>query len=352
MPAVHSIPDDRRLELTCTAWADAPRLEVRSVEVPVAMAHEVLVRVAATSVNPIDVRRATGYGRRLLRVKGAATLPVVLGNDLAGVVEAVGSRVSAFVPGQRVFGLVGTGRAGGAHASHVLVPQDQLVVVDEPVPFDLLAVLPYSFTTMWRAVASTGLAPANARGRRVLINGANGGLGRLALQLLRTWGSRASAICALGTREECLALGADRAIERSTEAIESLPVDFDVTLNFGGWHDDSLLVAHLKRDALGHATTVHPLLDNFDRLGWVRGAIASRREWRRMQSLVAAYAPNARYGWTVFKPDRPALEALGELVTARRLGLPVGIASALEDAAVAFAHVAAGKPGRAVLLTA
>ena len=82
-------------------------------------------------MNPIDVKRAAGYGRRLLGLKGAATLPVVLGNDIAGVVQEVGPGVSRFSRDQAVFGLVGTGRAPGAHASHVLVPQEQLVAAPD-----------------------------------------------------------------------------------------------------------------------------------------------------------------------------------------------------------------------------
>ena len=87
---------------------------------PCARKGEVVVRVEASSVNPIDVKRAGGYGRRLLRLKGAGTFPLVLGNDIAGVVESVGEGVGDWRPGDRVMGLVPTGK-GGAHATHVAV---------------------------------------------------------------------------------------------------------------------------------------------------------------------------------------------------------------------------------------
>ncbi|HEY2189025.1 MAG TPA: alcohol dehydrogenase catalytic domain-containing protein [Caldimonas sp.] len=352
MQSTDSLEHDLRRELICTAWAEPARLVVRQSAVPIAGPGQVLVRVEATSVNPIDAKRAAGYGKRLLGLKRAATLPVVLGNDFAGVVEAWGSGVSAFEIGERVFGVVATGRGGGAHASHVIVPQEQLVRVLGHASSASLAVLPYSFTTMWLAVASTGLQRANAAGKRVLINGANGGLGRLAMHVLREWGCRVTAICATGTRDDCLALGAELAIERSADAIASLPDLFDVVLNFGGWDDEALLASLLKSDALGHATTVHPLLANFDRFGWLRGALASRREWKRMRSRVAAHAPNARYAWTVFRPDRAALDALAQLVASRPFGLPVGLAVPFEQASAAFEHIVRGRPGRAVLLPA
>jgi NADPH:quinone reductase-like Zn-dependent oxidoreductase len=338
-----------RRELICAGPATPPRLQVRTRESPRPRAGQVLVRVHATSVNPIDVRRASGYGRRLLGLKGAASFPLVLGNDVAGVVAAVGASVSRFAAGQRVFGVVPTGKQGGAHASHVLVPQEQLSPAPDAVEFAVLGTLPYSFVTMWLAVRSTGLDPTNARGKRVLINGASGGLGRLCLQLLREWGSDTTAVCGPGRSGECLSAGAVHAVERGATAIGSLPANFHVVLNFGSWDDDAALASRLGPDALGHATTVHPLLALFDRFGWWRGALACRRQRGAMQSAVRSRAPAAHYAWTLFKPDRQALDVLEAGVCQGKFSLPVGIRVSLEEASAAFAHVAAGKPGRALL---
>ena len=96
-------------------------------------------------------------------------------------------------------------------------------------------------------------------------------------------------------------------------------------------------------------TTVHPLLANFDRLGWLRGALASRREWRAIRAVGARKAPQARYGWTLFKPDAEALEVLAAGLRERRFSLTVGFRASLEDASAAFEHVTMGKAGRAVL---
>jgi D-arabinose 1-dehydrogenase-like Zn-dependent alcohol dehydrogenase len=339
-----------RRELVCTEPSTPPRLAVRMREAPRVAAEQVLVRVEATSVNPIDAKRAGGYGRRLLGLKGAATFPLVLGNDVAGTVEAVGAGVSRLAPGQRVFGLLATGKDGGAHASQVVVPQEQLVEAPEDFDPQALAVLPYSFTTMWLAVRSTGLVAGNATGVRVLVNGASGALGRLALQLLSAWGSVVTAICGNGTADDCLAAGAERAVERGPATIAALPSEFQIVLNFGSWDDDLPLASRLAADALGHATSVHPLLANFDRLGWLRGALASRCEWKAGRSAVARRAQKARYSWTLFKPDREALDVLAAGVRERRFSLPVASCSPFQHASAAFAHVAMGKGGRAVLL--
>ena len=162
-----------RRELVCLAPSDPPRLQVRLRDKPRPGKGEVLVRVGASSVNPIDAKRAAGYGRRLLRVKGAADFPCVLGNDVAGFVEALGPGAEDFGLGDRVFGLVATGARGGAHTSHVVLPQRQLLRAPAGIELEALAVIPYCFTTMFLAVRSTGLAPSNAPGRRVLVNGAS-----------------------------------------------------------------------------------------------------------------------------------------------------------------------------------
>jgi NADPH:quinone reductase-like Zn-dependent oxidoreductase len=345
-----SAEETMRRELACVEAAMPPRLIVRRVEVPHARDGEVLVRVHAASVNPIDVKRADGYGRRLLGLKGAARFPLVLGNDVAGTVETTGPGVTRFARGQRVFGLLATGRAGGTHASHVVMPQDMLLPAPDDADLTALAVIPYSFTTMWLALRSTGVTRSNAKRARVLINGATGGLGRLALQVLQPWGSRITAICGSGQCQTALDLGAESAIERSPRCIESLPTNFDVVLNFASWNADALLASRLGVRAMGHATTVHPLLDNIDRLGWLRGPLASRREWKRVHAIVASRAPKARYAWTLFKPDPVALEALAESIRSRGLALPIGVAVPLENAIAAFDHVSTNQPGRAVLL--
>ncbi len=339
-----------RRELICTAPTTPPQFEVRRAELPRPGRGEVLVRVLASSVNPIDAKRAAGYGQRLLALKGAGRFPLVLGNDLAGQVLAVGPGVSQFTAGQQVFGLLATGRAGGAHATHVLVPQQQLMLADKNSPPSALAALPYSFVTMWLALNGAGLSLSNARQARVLINGASGGLGRLALQLLTAWGSRLTTICGRGQRQLGLDMGAEHSIERGPGNIESLPKDFDAVLNFGSWDDEALLSSRLGPKALGQATTVHPLLGHVDRLGLLAGAWASRKDWRAARARVSARAPGARYAWTVFKPDREALEALATSLRERRIALPVGVALSLDQAELAFEHVSAGRPGRAVLL--
>jgi hypothetical protein len=93
--------------------------------------------------------------------------------------------------------------------------------------------------------------------------------------------------------------------------------------------------------------TLHPMLANFDELGWIRGIPKTLSDKRRHR---AALPKNGRYVWTVFKPEKLALQELRELVEQRRVGLPIAVRERLAGAAQAFDHVKKGRRGRALIL--
>ena len=334
--------------LFCIAPARPAQLEVRLIEMPKPRAGEVLVAQRASSINPIDAKRAAGYGKRLLSLRGAGRFPLVLGNDVAGIVQEAGPGASDLKPGTLVFGLKPTG-ASGAHASHVAVPRQWLRTAPAGSDPVALGALPYSFTTVWLAMEGAGLSAKTARGRKVLVSGAAGGLGQLALQLLRHWGAVVTAVDLQRNLDRCAGLGAAALVARESAAMVLLPADFAAILNFASWEDDALLAGYLDRDALGYATTVHPLLGNFDRHGFLKALWTTRRQKAAGRATVKARSESARYAWTVFRPSGAALDALAEGVSEGWLQLPIGIAATLDDASAGFAHVEAGKPGRAVL---
>lgn len=333
--------------LLCLSPADPPVFSLEAIPVPRPAKGEVVLRVEAAAVNPIDVKRAGGYGQRLLKLKGAGKFPLVLGNDVAGVVESVGAGVSGWRPGDRAFGLVPTGK-GGAHASHVAVEARWLRPFVDGHDARSLAVLPYTFTTLWQALGKAGIGEGNAEGLEVLVHGASGGLGRLAIQLLVRWGAKVTAICSTANLDSCREHGATSVWDRMRQPLSGLPQRYDAALNFGTWADEERLIGALKQGALGVACTVHPLLANFDSYGWLGGAWQTRRDLRRCKALAAA--KGARYGWAVFKPEDEALDALQRLLGEGALALPVGIAVPLSAAGQAFDHVARQLPGRALLL--
>lgn len=338
-----------RLELRAQPADPGFELDLREAPIPEPRRGHVLVRVRAASVNPIDVKRAQGYGRRLLSLKGATRYPVVLGNDFAGEVQATGEGVTNWRAGQRVFGVLDTGRQGGTHATHICVPEQRLLMAPPGKTFDELAVLPYSYATMRLALRGAGLTPELASGRRILVNGASGALGQLALGLLSRWNGIVTAVCGAGREATCLSNGAAEAFARGPGVFAALS-PFDATLNFGSWEDERALIGRLAPKAIGHATTVHPLIAHFDQLGWFKGALANRRSWTECRNEARATNARTRYSWTLFRPDMQALMQLEEEVSAGRIKLPVAMTQTLADAAVAFTHAKQGRPGRAVLV--
>jgi NADPH:quinone reductase-like Zn-dependent oxidoreductase len=278
---------------------------------------EVEIAVEAASVNPIDVRRAAGYGRRLLSLMGASRFPMTLGNDFAGVVAAVGSgRASGFAIGERVYGVKPPSR-DGTHASHVLVKAAHASKAPANRELQELAALPYCFVTMWLAAARAGV-------------------------------TRQTAIAKASDLPACLEAGAAKAVERERNPFANLRGAFDATLNFATWDDEANLLSCLRKGALGHATTVHPLMQNFDEGGWVAGALRTIQQKRNMRDALPARTGN--YAWVLFRPGREALPEMARLVELGRLSLPIGTRAPLRDAPKAFDQVRSHAPGRALLI--
>lgn len=309
---------------------------------------EIEVKVEASSVNPIDVRRRSGYGKTLFSLLGAARMPLVLGNDFVGIVTAVGRGVAGLREGDAVFGAMPPSSAG-PHASHVVLRAEHAAPRPAGMDASVLASLPYNFLTVSRALADAGIdGGADIRGREVLVHGASGGLGLIAVRSLASRGARVTAVSGSAGIDACRQAGAAVILDRHRQPLRDLPRHFAVTLNFANWDDEAALLRLLAPDAIGHATTVHPMLGNLDRHGLLRGGLATMRQKRQMRAM----APRgARYAWTIFAPDSRALAYL-----ANHADLYADLAGhkefSLSQVEFAHRHVEQRQPGRAVVLPA
>jgi NADPH:quinone reductase-like Zn-dependent oxidoreductase len=333
--------------LSCLGPAEGGRLVVVQQSHVDPKPKEIGVDVAAAAVNPIDVLRANGYGRRLLSLIGAGKFPLTLGNDFAGTVYAVGSQVGGFKTGDRVYG-VKPASANGTHASQVTVKAAHALHAPAGSGFEQLAVLPYCFVTMWLAVRGAGLSTQNAHGKKVLVHGAAGGLGRLALQMLSHWGAEVTAIAWPQDFQACRLVGAVATIDGAQSPFSELAGQFDATLNFASWDDDAALLKCLREQALGHATTVHPMLRNIDEGGFVGGILRTIKGKKRQRALLPKGVKN--YVWVTFRPDPGALAELERLAKNQSISLPVGQRAPLENGKEAFDHVRGRGAGRALIL--
>jgi reticulon-4-interacting protein 1, mitochondrial len=308
---------------------------------------ELRIRVATAGINPIDCARRTGYGRRMMALLGAAKFPLVLGNDFAGVVDAVGPDVLGWQIGDPVFGCKAASRAG-THAEFVTVPASQVLRLPESLSPDRAAAVPYSFVTAHRLVAA-GLRTAqdDCRGRRVLVHGGLGSVGSFAVGLLAQAGASVDISDRAPSPEDAEARGAAHAIDLTKLAPGALLGSYDAILNCARFEDEEALIPMLKRGG-SFAPIVHPLLATLDEYGWLRGGLRARGLWRRQANRVEA-AGGERYRWVLFQPDAKAFAALDRMA-ARGLLMP-RIADVLDarDAAAAYALMATGLRGKLVL---
>lgn len=216
-------------------------LEVVEVESPTASdlgPDEVLVAVAAAGVNPIDVMTRTGGG---MAATGAITLPFTPGWDVAGTVRAVGAGATGLAPGQRVLGLARFPREGAAYAERVIVPAVDLVPTPEILTDEQAGAFPMAAMTAWQAFTDTASVEA---GQRVLITGAGGGVGHLAVQLARHLGAHVIALASEGKHAWLRELGADETIDyRDATAVAALEGTADIALSLAAGSRDAALRA-------------------------------------------------------------------------------------------------------------
>ncbi len=212
----------------CYGAADVVRIE--SIERPVPSDHGVLVRVHATSINPLDwhfmrgepyiVRTSSGWG---------APKDTSMGTDFAGTVEAVGKLVTRFKPGDQVFG---TGHA--AFAQYLRTPEDAVVALKPAnLSFEQAAAVPVAGITALQALRDAGQLRA---GQKVLINGAGGGVGTFAVQIAKAMGADVTAVTNAGSLELVRSLGADHVIDYGREDFTLGTTRYDLILDMSGNH--------------------------------------------------------------------------------------------------------------------
>jgi NADPH:quinone reductase-like Zn-dependent oxidoreductase len=201
-------------------------IELREVETPAIDDDQVLVRVHASSVNPVE-----WYGVNpmfFIRIMGGLRRPRKpnLGADLAGRVEAVGKAVEELQPGDEVFGSSGYSWAEYAPAREV-----KLVRKPPNVSFDEAGAVAVAGLTALQAVRDHGKVQP---GQKVLINGASGGVGTFAVQLAKVFGADVTAVCSTRNVDQSAALGADRVCDYTREDFTRMPERHDVMLDVVG----------------------------------------------------------------------------------------------------------------------
>ena len=205
-------------------------LGLEDIDRPVPTDNQVLVKVHAASVNPLDWHNLRGspYIMRLGTGLGAPKNSR-LGVDFAGVVEAIGKNVTKFKPGDAVFGGV-----TGAFGEYVVVSQDRAIVqMPENATFEQAASLPIAAITALQALRDKGQVEP---GQKVLINGASGGVGTFAVQIARSMGAEVTGVCSTRNVDLVRSLGADHVFDYTQEDYTKSGQQFDVIVDMVSNH--------------------------------------------------------------------------------------------------------------------
>src|SRR5687768_11478257 len=208
-------------------------LQIRDVEKPIPKDNEVLIRIHAASVNPLDwhFMRCTPYLGRVLFGIRKPRVPR-LGVDVAGVVEAVGRKVTGFQSGDAVFGT-----CNGAFAEYACTKESTLIKKPGNVTFEQAASIPVAALTALQGLRDKGQVKP---GQQVLINGASGGVGTFAVQIAKWLGAEVTGVCSTRNVELVRSLGADHVVDYTREDFTLGPRRYDVLFDVVGsrsWGD-------------------------------------------------------------------------------------------------------------------
>jgi NADPH:quinone reductase-like Zn-dependent oxidoreductase len=213
-----------------TKYGSPEVLQIMDVEKPVPKDNQVLVKVHAASVNAMDYRRfeKASFLDRFMEEVVIKAINKVLGADVAGTVEAVGSTVTEFQPGDAVFGV-----APSAFAEYVCNRADRFALKPANVSFAAAAAVPVAAFTALQGLRDKGQIQS---GQKVLIDGASGGVGTFAVQIAKTFETEVTAVCSPRNLDMARSIGADHVIDYTQEDFTKNGQHYDLILAVNGYH--------------------------------------------------------------------------------------------------------------------
>ncbi|XP_025407138.1 reticulon-4-interacting protein 1 homolog, mitochondrial [Sipha flava] len=329
---------------------------------------DVLVRVRASSVNPIDVLMAEGYGQVLLgRIRQAKNMslcrpvefPLTLGRDFSGEVVATGIDVPAvdFTVGDSVMGVVAPYQQG-CHAELVVAPAAQVIKKPKHMSDEEASSLLYTGLTAWCALkVSGGLYVLNASGKNVLVLGGSGGVGNCAIQILKSWGAKVTTTCSTNAINLVKGLGPDNVIDYTTEDAHKQIEQFgkyDLILDAAGIPYDSInkYMPLLKCWSFsGFITLRSPILHNTDSYGMIAGMLKNAYDLVVPNIVSGAVFKGSSIRWGTFMPLESGIKELAQLAEEKKLVVPIDSVFEFADMKDAFKKVKNGHIRGKVVVT-
>lgn len=328
--------------LILTAYGKAGALALAEVARPIVAPGEILVRVHAAGINPVDNAIVKGEFKPLLKF----ALPAVMGSDLAGVVVEAGAGVTRFKVGDAVFASVfDTGR--GALAELVAVPEQMAAHKPANLDFVQAASIPMVGLTAWQAFHEH--APVKP-GQKVFIPAGSGGIGTFAIQLAKQLGAHVATTTSTGNVALVRSLGADDVIDYKQQQFTEVLQGYDTVL--GTVRGDGLEQAlHILRPGSRVVSLIGPPTAEFARkrgmnlvFRFVMGLLS-----RKIKGL--AKRRGAHYSFMFIRPDGAQLAQIGQLLETGRIRPVIDRVFPLAQAQDALAYLAQGRARGKVVVT-
>jgi NADPH:quinone reductase-like Zn-dependent oxidoreductase len=245
--------------IVISAYGNEDVLDYVEVERPEPKADEVLVKVRVAAVNPADWKIRDGMGESF-----GLKLPLILGGDIAGTVEAVGVEVESFKPDDAVYGMTLSGGFSGAYAEYALAKADAIAPKPESLNFEEAAAIPIGALTAWQAIFDVANLSC---GQKILITGASGGVGSMAAQLAKAKGAfvigTASGKNELFVRD----LGADEFVDYTKQNFEEVVKDVNVVFDTIGSDTQEQAFQTLKQGGFLVSSAGTPSAEKAEELG-------------------------------------------------------------------------------------
>ncbi|KAK7086572.1 Reticulon-4-interacting protein 1, mitochondrial [Halocaridina rubra] len=323
---------------------------------PISKPGDLLIKVSASSVNPIDTAMISGYGNGMLNIMrlmdqfqqgifdiNQIEFPLTVGRDFAGEIVAVGQGVTKYSVGDRVFGVVSP-QSQGSHAEYVVASGVNVCKVPRDTSLEDAASIPYVGLTAWSAAVVSGMMFKNtAPGSRILILGASGGVGTFLCQMLSAWGAEVVGVCSSDAMDFVLSVGATHALNYKDPATKELLIadgGFKLVIDAAGTDDMDYLKALKPWVGSSYVTLSPPFLRNTDDLGIAGGLAKSVRQvvCKNATSLSEGRA----YKWAFYMPNPWALQQIANMISENKIRAVIDKVFPFEEVPTAYEHVLNG----------
>jgi NADPH:quinone reductase-like Zn-dependent oxidoreductase len=257
---------------------------------PVPGPGELLIKIYATSINPVDWKIRKGNLKMMLSKK----FPKILGIEFAGIIEEIGDDVTDFKKGQRVF--AGKGYEGGGYAEYNVAEASRTVVIPDNISFEEASTMAVAGMTALQGLRNKGKIKP---GMDVIVNGASGGVGTYAVQIAKVLGANVTAVCSAKNFDMMKKLGVDTVIDYKTTNFTRLPKKYNIIFDAVGYRTFWQTVRVLKKK--GIYVNISPSIPLY------------------ITSLITRLNPGKKSKGFMLRPDMNDLKEVMQMISDRKI---------------------------------